>query len=180
VLALLLASLATAAEAQHKGPIGVEADNAQHDTERNASHLEGSVRITRGEMEVTADEGFAYRGDNGYERIELFGEPVRWRTLNEENRETTGHADQVIYSLIERTVTLVGDAYIEDPRGTYSGQRLVYSLDTEGVRGEGGVRLSIEPEVIENDQPDEAPNDPADDATDNEADDEVDNETEPD
>lgn len=179
MLALLLTGLATAAEAQNNGPIGVEADNAQHDTKRNASHLEGSVRITRGEMEVTADEGFAYRGDNGYERIELFGQPVRWRTLNEENRETTGHADQVIYSLTQRTVTLVGDAYIEDPRGTYSGQRLVYSLDTEGVQGEGGVRLSIEPEVIEGDKPDDPTGGPVDGPIDDPTDEEANNESEP-
>lgn len=146
---LILASLATAAEAQPSGPIGVDADNLVHDAEKNASHLQGNVRITRGEMLVTADEGFAYRGSNGYERVELFGAPVRWRTVTEEGGETTGRADQVIYNLLGRTVTLVGDAHLEEPRGTYSGERLVYNLDTEGVRGDGGVRLSIEPEVID-------------------------------
>lgn len=141
--------MAAAAEAQQSGPIGVEADNVTHDGERNASHLQGNVRITRGEMEVEADEGFAYRGDNGYERVELFGAPVRWRTVTEEGGETVGRSSQVIYDLLERTVILIGEAYIEEPRGTYSGERLVYNLDTEGVRGEGGVRLSIEPEVID-------------------------------
>jgi len=110
-------------------------------------------------MEVTADEGFAYRGETGYERVELFGSPVRWRTITEEGGETNGRSDQVIYNLLERTVTLVGGAYIEEPRGTYSGERLVYNLDTEGVRGEGGVRLSIEPEVIDGeDDPGDDPN----------------------
>jgi len=150
-MTMLLAGLATAAEAQQSGPIGVEADNVTHDAERNASQLAGNVRITRGAMEVMADEGFAYRSDNGYERIELFGQPVRWHTVNEEGGETTGHSDQVIYNLLDRTVTLLGDAYIEDARGTYSGERLIYNLDTEGVRGEGGVRLSIEPEAIDGD-----------------------------
>ncbi|WP_376694591.1 lipopolysaccharide transport periplasmic protein LptA [Wenzhouxiangella sp. EGI_FJ10409] len=142
------------AEAQQSGPIGVDADNFVHDAEKNASHLQGNVRITRGEMLVTADEGFAYRGANGYERVELFGAPVQWRTVTEEGGETTGRADQVIYNLIERTITLVGEAYLEEPRGTYTGERLVYNLDTEGVRGEGGVRLSIEPEVIDGDDED--------------------------
>lgn len=157
---LLLTALATAAEAQQSGPIGVEAESAVHDAEKNASHLQGNVRITRGEMEVTADEGFAYRGKNGYERVELFGEPVRWRTLTEEGGETTGRADQVTYDLLERTITLAGDAHIEEPRGTYSGERLVYNLDTEGVRGDGGVRLSIEPEVIDGEQGQDEDSDP--------------------
>ncbi|RFF29115.1 lipopolysaccharide transport periplasmic protein LptA [Wenzhouxiangella sediminis] len=149
VLMLMLAGLATAAEAQQNGPIGVEAENASYDAGENATHLQGDVRITRGEMEVNADEAFAYRGETGYERIELFGSPVRWRTVTEEGGETTGHSNQVIYSLLERTITLVGEAHIEEPRGTYSGERLVYNLDTERVRGEGGVRLSIEPEVVD-------------------------------
>lgn len=148
ILLLILAAPATVAEAQQSGPIGVDADNLVHDTEKNASHLQGNVRITRGEMLVTADEGFAYRGGNGYERVELFGAPVRWRTVTEQGGETTGRAEQVIYNLLDRTVTLIGEAHLEEPRGTYSGDRLIYNLDTEGVRGEGGVSLSIEPEVI--------------------------------
>lgn len=123
-----------------------------HDAEKNASHLKGNVRITRGEMKVSADEGFAYRSENSYERIELFGAPVRWRTITEEGRETTGRANQVIYDLLERTITLIGEAHIEEPRGTYSGERLIYNLDTGGVQGDGGVRLSIEPEVIDGKQ----------------------------
>lgn len=146
----MLAGLATAAEAQQNGPIGVDAESLKSDNERGVAQLEGNVRITRGEMEVLADEGFAYRGDNGYERIELFGSPVRWRTVTEEGGETTGSSNQVVYDLLGRTVTLIGDAHIEEPRGTYSGERLVYNLDTESVRGEGGVRLSIEPEVVDN------------------------------
>ncbi|HSH26746.1 MAG TPA: LptA/OstA family protein, partial [Wenzhouxiangella sp.] len=90
--------------------------------------------------------------ENSYERIELFGAPVRWRTITEEGRETIGWANQVIYDLLERTITLVGEAHIEEPRGTYTGERLIYNLDTEGVQGDGGVRLSIEPEVIDGEQ----------------------------
>ncbi|MEE4303190.1 MAG: lipopolysaccharide transport periplasmic protein LptA [Wenzhouxiangella sp.] len=148
ILLLLLTGLATAAEAQQSGPIGVEAENAAYDAGEDATRLQGNVHITRGEMEVNADEAFAYRGEDGYERIELFGSPVRWRTVTEEGGETTGYSNQVIYSLLERTVTLIGNAHIEEPRGTYSGERLIYNLDTERVRGEGGVRLSIEPEVV--------------------------------
>lgn len=149
MLLLILTSLATAAEAQQSGRIGLEADSSVYDGERNALHLRDNIRITRGEMEVLADEGFAYRGETGYERVELFGTPVRWRTVTEQGGETTGRADQVVYNLLERTVTLIGNAYLEEPRGTYSGERLVYNLDTQGVRGEGGVRLSIEPEVVD-------------------------------
>lgn len=160
LLTMLLAGAATAAEAQESGPVGIQAEVSVYDADRNALHLEDNVRITRGETSVSADEGFAYRGENGYERIELFGTPVRWRTVTEEGGETTGYADQVVYNLLDRTITLVGEAHLEEPRGTYSGERLVYNLDTQGVRGEGGVSLSIEPEVVDGDGEQSADDEP--------------------
>lgn len=122
-----------------------------HDADRGATHLLDNVRISRGEMQIGAHEGFGYRGPDGWQRIELFGSPVRWRTLTEAGGETTGYADQVVYDLTERTVTLIGNAYIEEARGTFSGQRLVYNVDTEATEGQGGIRMEIEPETAERD-----------------------------
>lgn len=153
---MILTALATATEAQQSGPVGIDADNLSHDADKDATHLQGNVRITRGEMLVTADEGFAYSGGNGYERVELFGAPVRWRTVTEEGGETTGRADQVIYNLLDRTVTLVGEAYIEEPRGTFSGDELVYNLDTQATEGRGSIQMTIQPEAIEERDDDEA------------------------
>jgi lipopolysaccharide export system protein LptA len=155
---LLTMMLVTAAEAQFEGRIGIDAENATYDHERGATHLRENVRITRGSLEVTADEGFSYRGENGLQRVELFGEPVRWRALTEEGTETTGHADQVVYDLLARTVTLIGNAYIEEPRGTFSGKQLVYNLDTQATEGSGGIQMTIEPEAGEAD--DENPPEP--------------------
>jgi lipopolysaccharide export system protein LptA len=152
LLALLGPMAAMPAAAQDAElPIGVDADDGQFDPERNAIHLVGNVRISRGELEVTADEGYAYRAENGFERIELFGAPVRWRTVTEAGGETTGRADRVVYDLIERTVTLTGEAYVEEARGTYSGERLTYDLATEGIDGEGGINMVIQPEVTDPD-----------------------------
>lgn len=153
---LLALGLATTAEAQFEGRVGIDAEKATYDHERGATHLVDNVRITRGEMEVIADEAFSYRGNNGLQRVELFGQPVRWRALTEEGSETTGHADQVVYDLIERTVTLIGNAYIEEPRGTFSGDELVYNLDTQATEGRGGIQMTIEPEAIENQDEDDS------------------------
>lgn len=150
----LLLVLATAAEAQFEGRVGIDAERASYDHERGATHLVDNVVITRGDLEVTADEAFSYRGDNGLQRVELFGDPVRWRALTEDGSETSGRADQVVYDLIARTVTLIGNAYIEEPRGTFSGDELVYNLDSQATEGRGGIQMSIEPEAIENDDGD--------------------------
>ncbi|NEZ04670.1 lipopolysaccharide transport periplasmic protein LptA [Wenzhouxiangella sp. XN201] len=151
---MLAMMVATAAEAQFEGRISIDAEDATYDHERGATHLRDNVRITRGSLEVTADEGFSYRGDNGLQRVELFGEPVRWQALTEDGTETTGHADQVVYDLLARTVTLIGNAYIEEPRGTFSGSELVYNLDTQKTEGRGGIQMTVEPEAIGEDDED--------------------------
>lgn len=149
LLMILALTLATVAEGQLEGRVGIDAENATYDHERGATHLRENVQITRDGMKVTADEGFTYRGDNGLQRVELFGSPVRWWATMENGDETTGHADKVVYDLVTSTVTLTGNAYIEEPRGTFSGDELVYNLDTQATEGRGGIQMTIEPEAME-------------------------------
>ncbi|NBB92133.1 MAG: lipopolysaccharide transport periplasmic protein LptA [Gammaproteobacteria bacterium] len=154
MLAALL--LATAAAAQTGERVGIRAENASFDNERGATHLRDNVRITRGELEIEADEGFVYRGEDGLRQIELFGTPVRWRTVTEAGGETTGQANEVVYDVLSRTVTLIGDARIQEQRGSFSGDQLVYNIDTQATEGQGGIRMEIEPETIDSDG-DDAP-----------------------
>lgn len=155
LLMTLALILATTAEAQVEGRVGIDAENATYDHASGATHLRENVQITRGGMKVTADEGYTYRGENGLQRVELFGSPVRWWATTESGDETTGHADEVIYDLVARTITLIGNAYIEEPRGTFSGDELVYNLDTQATEGRGGIQMTIEPDEIDNQDDDE-------------------------
>ena len=148
LLAALVLVMATAA-AQSNERVGINAENISFDNQRGATHLRDKVRITRGPLEVTAEEGYGYRGEGGWQRIELYGSPVRWHTVTVEGGETTGQADEVVYDLSQRTLTLIGNAHIRDERGLFSGQRLVYNLDTQATEGEGGIRMEIEPEAID-------------------------------
>lgn len=147
-LTLALTMMATTL-AQGPERIGIYAETTSFDNERGAMHLDENVRITRGSMEITAEEGYGYRGDNGWRRVELFGSPVEWQTTTEDGGETSGHADEVVYDLGSRTITLIGNAYIEERRGSFSGERLVYNIDSQATEGEGGIRMEIEAEAME-------------------------------
>lgn len=137
------------AQAQTPERIGIYAETSSFDNERGAMHLQENVRITRGSMEITADEGYGYRGENGWSRVELVGSPVEWEAITDEGGETTGRADEVVYDLTSRTITLIGNAYIEERRGNFSGERLVYDIESQATEGEGGVRMEIEAEVVD-------------------------------
>ncbi len=215
-----MTSLPIAAESPGEEPIEIRADSGRFDGSQGATRLSGNIRIARGEMEVCADEGYAFQGsdrsyerfelegdpatwraideegeevrgragrivfevasnrvvlsdgvrierdelvveadtgqalqaDGRYERIELDGSPARWHTVTDEGRRVEGQSDRVSHDLLNERVTMDGNAHVREPRGSFSGQRLVYDLRTQSTEGEGGIHMIIDPEAI--DEPD--------------------------
>ncbi len=131
--------------------------------------LFGNVRIVQGELEVRADEGRAYRSDEGLQRVELFGNPTTWRMRMEDGSIATGRSQQIIYDLLENQITMLGDARIEDSQGSFTGATLTYNLGTERIEGTGGVELVIEPGERRPRQAPETPPEPEDDPNDTDA-----------
>jgi len=158
-LALILVTAAVTASAdQRQERIQINADDGAYDMRTGVQTLVGNVRIVQGELDVRADEGRAYRTDEGLQRVELFGDPTTWRMRMEDGSIATGRSQQIIYDLIENQITMVGDARIEDSQGSFTGARLTYNLGTERIEGTGGVELVIEPgERRPRQDPDPAP-----------------------
>lgn len=149
VLILTLAFPATADQVR-EFPIDVQAESGTYDADRGATHLRDRVRIAHGSLVVHADEAFAYQSANRMQRIELNGAPATWRMTNEDGQVTEGQSEQIIYDVLENRVTMIGNASVQDPRGSFTGQRLIYDLDNQRTEGEGGIHFTIEPDVREN------------------------------
>lgn len=139
-------TMATAQQARDL-PVNVSAESGQYDADRGATHLSENVHISRGALDVHAEEGYAYSSDGRYERVELFGSPARWTNVSEQGEETRGEADEIVYELAANRVIMIGNARIEDSRGAFSGNRVIYDLNNERLEGDGGVQLRIDPET---------------------------------
>lgn len=150
LLAFLATGTATGAEEIRDLPIEVDAQSGHYDAERGATHLQGDVRIVRGALVVRADEGFLYQDDDRMRRVELTGNPANWIMTHEDGRQTEGWSQQITYSVAGNRVTMTGEARVEDERGSFSGDRLVYDIDSQHTEGEGGIRMILEPEAAEN------------------------------
>lgn len=131
-------------------PIDVQAESGTYDADRGATHLRENVRIIHGDLIVHADEGFAYQSANRLQRVELTGNPATWRMTDEKGHQTEGASDRIIYDLTGNRVTMIGNARVQDARGSFSGQRLVYDFDSQRTEGEGGIQFTIEPEARDN------------------------------
>lgn len=144
-LPLLANSQTEPATPKQNEPIQIDAESGEYDNRINAYKLFGNVRITHGQLTVTADEGFAYQTAGEDERVELFGQPTQWTMTMEDGSQATGQSDQIVYNLSQNIITMIGNARVQDNRGTFTGARLTYNLETEKTEGEGGVQVVIEP-----------------------------------
>ncbi len=131
-------------------PIEIFGDNGQLDVPSGAYVLTGNVRIVRGTLNVFADEARSFSGDSGeIERVELYGTPTRWNDTLEDGSDVQGQSDQILYDFTTNLITMKGNAEIQNVQGQFSGNQLVYDLDTQNLVGDGGVRLLIEPATAE-------------------------------
>lgn len=119
------------------------------DVPTNHLTLHDSVLIERGELIVRADSGEALQADGRYQRIELDGSPARWSVTTDQGQRVEGESDHFIHDLIEEQLTMLGNARVREPRGSFSGQRLLYDLRTQATEGDGGIHMIIDPDAID-------------------------------
>lgn len=153
ILSTLTLAQETSVTRDREGPIQIDADSGEFDNRVNAYKLFGNVRISHGSLTVFADEGFAYQTPGEDERVELFGSPTRWTLLMDNGTQATGQSDQIIYNLSQNVIVMLGNATVQDSRGTFTGARLTYDLETEKTEGEGGVKVVIDPPKTRNESP---------------------------
>lgn len=124
-------------EAVVEPPIIIDSDSNRYDLRSGLTRFSDNVRIQRGAMEVRADEGVVHQTDGRYTLIELFGSPTTWRDRLDDGSIVEGRAGQIQYDVIENVVTLTGDARLKHEQGEFTGDELVYDLDTESLAGRG-------------------------------------------
>lgn len=169
IAALLCASLAWGQAEQAALPIEIVGENGELDVPTGAYVLTGNVRINRGTLSVFADQARSFTGESGeIERVELYGAPTRWNDTLEDGSQVDGQSDEILYDFTTNLITMRGNAEIRNVQGQFSGNQLVYDLDTQNLVGDGGVRLLIEPataqsatqQIIGNTETDQSDPDP--------------------
>lgn len=151
-------------------PITINADSSNADFRSGITRFNDNVSIQRGAMKVNADEGVVHQVDGRIALIELFGNPTTWRDRLDDGSIVDGRANHIEYDVIENVITLTGDAHLEHEGGQFTGNQLIYDLDTESMDGHSSdgnqVRVVIEGDTMrrqtsgDDDPPDEAEPEP--------------------
>ena len=114
--------------------------------------LIGSVHVVQGTLDIKAAKADVRRAADGeISLVKLTGSPVQMKQQNDDGGWVNATAAQIDYDMPNDTITLSGDASVQQPgRGGITGGRIVYNTKTGqvqsgGASGGGRVNMTFEP-----------------------------------
>jgi lipopolysaccharide export system protein LptA len=129
--------------------------------DRAPSILSDGVHITQGSLDIKSSRAEISFANGDPSRAVFTGGPVVLKQLMDDGTPMNARANNVDYNLKTETVVFTGDVEIQQPRGSMSGQRMVYNLKTgnidSGGQGNGRVKMRILPRNAQPAAPKPAP-----------------------
>ncbi len=107
--------------------------------------LTGNVKISQGSLNIDAAKATIFRANGDISRALLSGSPVTLNQQMDDGTQMTAHASNVDYNLKSDIVVFTGNVQLDQPRGSMTGQRVVYNLKTGSIDsgGEPGGRVKM-------------------------------------
>lgn len=138
IVALAAAGSAGARSTDRNQPMDTESDHQNGTfTGDSVNQLSGNVHISQGSLDVRAARAEITMRDGEAVRAVLTGAPVVLTQQMDDGTPITARASTVDYNLKAQTATFTGNVQIQQPRGSLSGQRVVYNMRTGQVNSSG-------------------------------------------
>ena len=154
IVALACVGAAAARSSDRNQPMDIDAGSQSGTFEANSVNvLSGGVHITQGTLDIRSARAEISLAGGDPSRALLTGSPVVLTQQMDDGTPMTAHASKVDYNLKTEIVVFTGNVQIQQPRGTMSGQRVVYNLRTgrvdSGGDGAGRVKMRILPRAAQ-------------------------------
>ena len=118
----------------------ISADRAVFRQESGTGVYEGNAEMMQGDRLLNADRIELTMKDGELSRVVATGSPVRLR----EGADINARANRLVYDVAAQTITLSGDADIENRGRRFQGAQVVYNLSTRDIEASGdGARQRV-------------------------------------
>ena len=110
--------------------------------------LSGGVIVQQGSLDIRSDRGEIVMRDSEITRVVFTGSPASLKQQMDDGSPMTATANRVDYDMVNDVVTFTGNYTVKSPKGSNSGQKMVYNLKTGNMEsgGDGSrVRTVIQP-----------------------------------
>jgi lipopolysaccharide export system protein LptA len=148
--ALLLApSMGMARSSDRNQPMSLDAGHQVGTLEGTGTiKMSGGVIVQQGSLDIRSQTGEVIMKNDEITRVIFTGAPVTLKQQMEDGSPMSATANRIEYDLINDVVTFIGNYTVKSPRGSNSGQKLVYNLRTGNMEsgGDGSrVKTVIQP-----------------------------------
>ena len=142
--ALLLApSVVLAKSSDRNQPMSLDAGHQVGSLDGNGTiTMSGGVIVQQGSLDIRSQTGVVTMKNDEITRVVFTGAPVTLKQQMEDGSMMNATANRIEYDLVNEIVTFIGNYTVKTPKGSNSGQKLVYNLRTGNMESGGdGTRV---------------------------------------
>ncbi len=142
-IAVSLPVLAWAKTGDRNQPVYMESDKQEGVMDGNSTSVwQGNVTLKQGTLDIAAQRAELTQRDGDPSRAVFIGVPAKLRQQQDDGTWMDATAKRIEYDMTSDTITLTGDYTVKSPRGSNSGQRMVYNTKTGNMESGGdGTRV---------------------------------------
>ncbi|BAJ00387.1 conserved hypothetical protein [Shewanella violacea DSS12] len=146
--------------------VKISASSQEADIKNNQMIFHGPVEVTQGSIKILADELRATsKEDGGGKILVAIGNPATYSQIMEDGRPASASAKEIRYELSSRTLTLLGNATLEQDASRVTGNMIRYNIAKQQLiaesKGNDRVITIIQPESYQDTSQDKAKQPPA-------------------
>jgi len=150
-LAALLPATAMAKSSDRNQPMTLDSDNSECSQSANSRCVfTGNVVITQGTLDIRAARAEIVQRNGETEQVILTGSQATMKQEMDDGSTMNASADRIVYEPPKEILTLTGNYKVDSPRGSNSGQRMVYNMASGQMQSGGDgtrVRTVIQPKA---------------------------------
>ncbi len=118
--------------------VKISAASQYADIKNNQVIFKGPVEVTQGSIKIKADELRAFsKPDNAGKVLVAEGNPATYSQIMEDDRPASASAKEISYELSTRTLTLKGNATLEQEGSQVTGNLIRYNIEQQQLVAEG-------------------------------------------
>ncbi|RTR40632.1 lipopolysaccharide transport periplasmic protein LptA [Shewanella canadensis] len=134
-----------------KQEVKISAASQEADIKNNQIIFHGPVEVTQGSVKILADELRAFSKEkDGGKILVATGSPATYSQIMEDGRPASASAKEIRYELSSRTLTLIGNATLEQAGSQVTGHQIRYNIAKQQLiaesTGNDRVITIIQPE----------------------------------
>ncbi|WP_394130294.1 lipopolysaccharide transport periplasmic protein LptA [Shewanella maritima] len=164
IIAFFSMSISHAIEGDLQQEVKISAVSQKADIKNNQIIFFGPVKVTQGSINIQADELRAYTNENSVTKtLVATGNPATFSQTLDDGKKGTASAKEVRYELATTTLTLTGDAKLDQAGSQVTGKMIRYNISKQELiaessgTGEDRVITIIQPQNFQDPSEEQQP-----------------------